>query len=132
MGQVNFLVLPFLLWALWKGSGWILSVAAMIKMSPAILLVPYGVWKDKKMVGTAVLGAIGLSLLGLIVVDFDDQWYFFFEVLPQFSSGKYLDLSVGINLDGNHSIPDIFNRLYPHPDPDLANRVLSPTAKRFS
>lgn len=132
MGQVNFLVLPFLIFAMWKGSGWVLSIAAMIKMSPAILLVPYGLWKEKKMVFGAILGAIALSVLGLSLVGLDEQWYFYTKVLPQFSSGQYLGLSVGINLDGNHSIPDVFNRLYPHPDPQKENVVLSLLAKRLS
>jgi uncharacterized protein YwbE len=132
MGQVNCIVLVFLLGSLWKRSGWLLSIAAMIKMSPAILLIPYGIWKDKKMVVSTVVGGCILSLLGLFVVNWQDQLYFYKEVLPQFSSGKYLDMFVNIDLDSNHSIPNLINRLFPHTDSSLENKILSPLAKNIS
>jgi len=132
MGQVNMIVMAILLFALWKRSGWVLSLASMIKMSPAILLVPYGIWKRKRLVMTAVCGAVLTSLIALFLVDLDKQLYFFLEVLPQFSSGEYLDLKVRINLFGNHSIADIFNHIFPHEDPERRNQILSPLAKNLS
>ena len=113
MGQVNIIVLSVLLLAMYKRSGWLLSIASMVKMSPAILLLPYGIWKKWSLVIHSILGAIGLSLITLWLVDLPTQLYFYRDVLPQFSSGKYLDLKVAISIPGNHSIPDIYNHFLP-------------------
>ena len=125
MGQINLLVLVLMLLALWKKSGGWLSMAAMIKMSPALLLVPMSLFREWSFVLWAVVGAIALSLLSLPIVGLEQQLFFYFDVLPQFSSGRYLDLKIPINLPGNHSVPDIFNQIWP----GTSNQTLSGTAK---
>ena len=129
MGQVNGLVLFLLLLGLWRTNGWLLGSAAMIKMSPAILLLPYGIWKHWRIVATSVITAITLSIIGLLLIDGPTQWHFYRHILPQFSSGSYAGLTVAINFDGNHSLPDLLNRLFPHPDMMLENRKLSSLAR---
>ena len=50
------------------------------------------------------------------------------NVLPQFSSGAYHGLTIPINLPANHSIPDLFNQIWPGEN----QKTLSVTSKRFS
>jgi hypothetical protein len=52
------------------------------------------------------------------------QLRFYREVLPAFGSGDYNGLAVPISLYGNHSLPDVYNLLFPG-----TGRTLSPTAQ---
>ncbi|MFT4974890.1 MAG: hypothetical protein ACI8S6_000773 [Myxococcota bacterium] len=125
MGQANHLVMLFLAVALWRRSGGWLSAAAMSKMSPALLLGLWGarLWWRPFLVAAA--GAVIWSLLALPLIDLPTQLRFYTEVLPGFSSGEYHGLKVPITLPANHSIPDLYNQLWPGPN----SRTLSPTAQ---
>ena len=116
LGQVNGVVALLVALALWKRSGAVLSAAAMIKMSPALYLPIWAVQKRIRPVGVAVAGAIGLSVLALLLVPMPVQLRFFTEVLPGFSSGSYNGLQVPIALNANHSIPNLLDGLWPGPD----------------
>ena len=113
MGQVNILILLFLTIAIFRKKGVFLSAAAMIKMSPAILLVPFGIWKKWTLILTTIAFSIIFSIIFLPIMGISDQITFYREILPQFSSGDYSGLSVPINLTSNHSIPEIWNQLWP-------------------
>jgi hypothetical protein len=76
-----------------------------------------------------VATAVVLSVAALAVVPFGIQLRFFTEVLPAFSSGRYNGLGVGINLFGNHSIPNLYDAIYPAGPMHL---VLSDTARTLS
>jgi hypothetical protein len=52
----------------------------------------------------------------LPLVPFDQQLRFYQEILPGFSTGHYHGLRVPLSLPANHSIPDLFNQLWPGPD----------------
>jgi len=128
MGQANLVVLLLMVLALRWRSGLILSTAAMSKMSPALLLGWWGVRKWWRAIAGAVFGAIALSVLTLPLMDFQTQLRFYTDVLPGFSSGDYHGLTVRISLPANHSIPDMFNQVWP----GETEHVLSASAQRAS
>ena len=85
-------------------------------MSPALHLFGWlasGRWRPALV---AAGGAIALSVLTLPLVDFESQLAFYTDILPGFASGEYHGLKVPITLPANHSIPDLFNQLWPGPD----------------
>lgn len=128
LGQVNGVVAALVALALWRRSGSALSVAAMIKMSPALYLPLWATSGRLRPVLVAAAGAVGLSVLALAVVPLEVQLHFYRDLLPGFSSGSYNDLQVPIDLSANHSIPNALDRLWPGPD---AN-TLSETARRVT
>lgn len=136
MGQANlFALLPALLglWiarlngtavrrsAPWVG-GILLGTAAMFKMSPALFLLFWAMRREWKPCMAAVATAVGLSVLSLPLVPLATQWGFYTQVLPGFAKGEYHGLTVAISLAGNHSIPDIFNSLWPGPNATSLSR----------
>lgn len=97
--------------------GALVGVAAMFKMSPALFL---GWWLLRRRwmpVAAAIAAAVALSVLALPLVGWEAQLRFYREVLPGFGVGDYHGLSVPISLPANHSIPDLFDRLWPGPNP---------------
>ena len=113
MGQVNVMVLMLIAWALQTRNGAPLAAAAMIKMSPALLLWPMALWRHWRFVGMSVVVAVGLSLLALPILGLGQQLDFYLTVLPQFSSGDYSGLTVPVNLIANHSLPELFAQAFP-------------------
>ncbi|MEL6349654.1 MAG: glycosyltransferase family 87 protein, partial [Myxococcota bacterium] len=128
MGQANQLVLLLMCVGLWRTSGLWLSAAAMAKMSPALLLAWWGTRHQWRPVLFAVLGAVGLSVLTLPLVGFDQQINFYQNILPGFSDGDYHGLKIPVTLPGNHSIPDVYNQIWPGP----TKHRLSGTGQRLS
>ena len=125
MGQVNIIVLLLMVWGLYKNQGGVFAAAAMIKMSPALLLLPQIIWKKWRFIGYAIAFAIISSLLTLPIMNIFDQISFYTIVLPQFSSGQYSGLTVPINIDSNHSIPELCGQLFPSKN----TKELSDTAR---
>lgn len=130
MGQANLIaLLPALLglWAArtrpWLG-GVLLGAAAMFKMSPALFLLYWALRRQWRPCVAAVLTAIGLSVVSLPICPLATQIEFYTRVMPGFASGDYHGLTVPISLSANHSIPDIFNTLWPGP----SKTALSPSA----
>jgi hypothetical protein len=116
MGQANLLVMAAAVVGLWRGSGLLIGAAAMAKMSPVLYLVGFGARRAWRPVMGAVFFAISSSVLALPFVDFETQYRFYTEILPGFSTGDYHGLTIPITLPANHSIPDLFNQLWPGPD----------------
>ncbi len=130
MGQANLIALfPALLglWAArtrpWLG-GVLLGAAAMFKMSPALFLLYWALRRQWKPCVGAIGAAIGLTLISLAYCPLPTQVEFYTRVMPGFASGDYYGLTVPISLAANHSIPDIFNTLWPGP----SKTALSSTA----
>lgn len=136
MGQANLPVVALTLWGLafseseaqadWKPwvGGVLVGAAAMLKMSPGLLVLWWlvqGRWRE---VLAACFTAAALSLLSLPVLGVEEQFLFFTKVLPDFSDGGYGGLSVPIELFGNHSIANLWAQIWPGRD------ALSPQAKR--
>lgn len=116
MGQANLLVLLVALIGLWRGNGVALATAAMAKMSPAIYLANWAARRQWQPIVLAVATAIALTLASLPLVGTAAQVRFYTEVLPRFAGGPYHDLTVPITLTANHSIPDLYDQLWPGPD----------------
>jgi len=130
MGQANLIaLLPALLglWAArtrpWLG-GVLLGAAAMFKMSPALFLLYWALKRRWRPCIAATATAVGLTLLSLPLCPVAIQVEFYRDVLPGFARGDYFGLEVPIGLAANHSIPDIFNTLFP----GTSKTALSPTA----
>jgi hypothetical protein len=132
MGQANLLVLVAAVAGLWTRNGALVGAAAMAKMSPALYLVAWAVRRAFRPIAAAVAVAIGSSIVALLWVDFDAQVRFYTEVLPGFSTGNYHGLTVRIGLPANHSIPDLFNQLWPGPDRHTLSASAATAAKACS
>jgi alpha-1,2-mannosyltransferase len=130
VGQADLLVLFLLLagaawtqrWP-WAG-GALLGAAAMCKMSPALLLLYWARRRELRPVLAAIACAAALTVLALPLVRAGFQLRFYAEVLPGFGAGHYHGLDVPIAIP-NHSIPALFNRIWPGPAPSR----LSPAAR---
>ena len=94
-----------------------LGVAGMAKMSPALLLAWATLRGRWRTVVVAAGTAVALSLAALPWVGPATQLRFYAEVLPGFARGDYHDLSVPLTLPSNHSLPELWARLLPGPDP---------------
>lgn len=116
MGQANLLVLLLALIGLWRSNGVAVATAAMAKMSPAIYLASWAARRQWQPVVLAIATAIALTLASLLLVGTAAQVRFYTEVLPRFAGGPYHELTVPITLAANHSIPDLYNQLWPGPD----------------
>jgi hypothetical protein len=125
MGQANLVVLLFAVLGLWRASGVLVSLAAMCKMSPALYLAQWTAERRWRPVIVAICGAFAWSAVALTVAPWKVQLEFYRDVLPGFSTGEYHGLTVPISLPANHSLADIFNRLWPGPN----NHILSSTAR---
>ncbi|MEN9786614.1 MAG: hypothetical protein RLZZ299_1878 [Pseudomonadota bacterium] len=131
MGQANLLALLPALAALAAlarrrevAAGVGLGVAGMAKMSPALLLAWVALRGRWRAFATAAAAAVALSLAALPWVGAATQRRFYAEVLPGFARGDYHDLAVPLTLASNHSLPELWARLLPGPDP----RALGPDA----
>lgn len=126
MGQANLLALAPALAGLAiaekrpVAGGLLVGVAAMLKMSPALFLGWWLIRGNWRAVGAAIATAVALSLAALSMVGPAATLRFYTEVLPGFSKGDYHGLKVPISLEANHSIPDLYNRLFPDPGPFLS------------
>ena len=122
MGQANLLALFPALAGLALArrpviSGVLVGIAGMFKMSPALYLLWFALRRNVRAFAVAGLTAIALTLLSLPLVGPDAQVRFYTQVLPGFLAGDYHDLTVPISLPANHSIPDLYNYLWPGPHP---------------
>jgi hypothetical protein len=140
MGQIN---LPVLLlavagFALAEGGrervgGALLGAAAMAKMAPALFVGLWLLQRRWRPFAWACGTAVALGVASLAVVGPDAQVHFYSQVLPGFSRGDYNGLAVGIDLPGNHSLPDWFDRAWPPgPSPHLALSSMATNASRAS
>lgn len=128
MGQLNIWILTLITFGLARNSGVILGYAAMSKMSPALLFFQWIAQRNWKPVLVCILSVPILSLLTVPLVGFEAQKQFYLEILPEFSSGAYHGLVIPIELPANHSIPDLFNQIWP----SESRHVLSKIAKNLS
>lgn len=134
MGQANLPVLALVIAAAWaeeRGrsplAGALLGLACMLKMSPALIVAWWLLRRRWHAAAWAIGAAVALSLVSLLSVPLDTQVRFYREVLPTFGSGDYNGLAVPIGLFGNHSLPDLYNLVFPG-----GGRILSPAAQSLS
>lgn len=137
MGQVNFPVLLAVIGGLWAAergkpilAGALVGAACMMKMSPALFVVWWLLHRQWRPAFAACGWAVVYSLVTLPLLGLSQQVAFYAHVLPEFSSGSYNGLGVGIDLFGNHSIPNLYDGWFPNGQgPHL---VLSSTARTLS
>ena len=134
MGQVNALVLLLILLGLERlgegserAAGALLGAAAIIKMSPALLVVWLLVRRRFSAVVGALASAVGLMLLALPVVGPASFRHFFGQLLPGFSSG-FPGVALRVDWVGNHSLPSLVQLFAPGERP----RQLSDSARMLS
>jgi hypothetical protein len=120
MGQANLLPLLLVTAGFWAEeeeqpvlAGVLVGTAAMLKMSPALLVFLWLAQRRWRAVGGAVGAAVALSLATLPLVDLPTQLRFYTDILPTFASGGYNGLAVPIDLFGNHSIPNLVDHWFP-------------------
>lgn len=98
------------------GRGPLLAAAAWIKMSPALLLLPWllrRAWRP--LLGVGFASAL-LCLATLPLLSASAQLRFFSEVLPALGQGTYNGMDVPLNLSANHSIASVLHGLFPSGD----------------
>lgn len=138
MGQANLLALTPALAGLLVArtrpalGGILVGTAAMFKMSPALFLLAFAIQRQWRAIAAAVATAVVLSVATLPLVGWEEQVRFYREVLPGFGMGDYHGLTIPIGLPANHSIPNLFDLLWPGPTPTslsataaLASRALA-------
>ena len=134
LGQANAMVLALVLGGVAlvstrpRVAGALVGTAAMLKMSPALVLVWWLARKEYPAVIASVVTAVGLTLLSLLLVSPSSQWAFYTAVLPELSAGHYLGLEIRLDMFGNHSIPNLWYQVFSTGDPyrlPLAARVAS-------
>ncbi len=128
MGQLNLFVGLMMTLAVRHTSGIALGMAAMTKMSPALLFFGWSIDGRRKAITTCVITCFALSFSVSPWISISDQWHFYTKVLPEFSSGAYHGLTVPINIPANHSIPDLFNQWMP----SATQTMLSDSASKWS
>ena len=128
MGQLNIWILCLLSIGLARNAGVIIGYAAMSKMSPALIFFQWIAQRNWRPALYCAISVPVFSVLALPLVGLEAQKQFYFEILPQFSSGEYHGLRIPINLPANHSIPDLFNQVWPAE----SSHSLSKTAKGFA
>jgi hypothetical protein len=60
-----------------------------------------------------LVAIVVLSVLSITVIAVPYHVRFYTDVLPGFGSGHYNGLTVGLNLPGNHSLPNLFDLAWP-------------------
>lgn len=120
MGQANPLVVALALAGLWMHTrerpwlaGVLVGTAAMLKMAPALLLVPWALRRQWRPVAAAVSAAVVWTVISLLWVSAEHQWLFYTQILPQFGTGDYNGLVVKIGMFANHSLPNIWHQIWP-------------------
>jgi hypothetical protein len=119
MGQANFLVLLVTVAGLWLEprrpwlGGALVGAACMWKMSPALFVAWWLLHRRWQPAAAAVITAIALSIAALPLAGPAEQLRFYTEILPGFGSGNYNGLTIRIDMFGNHSVPNVFEQLWP-------------------
>ena len=125
MGQANLPVLALMIMGLAAAEGpkrrevlggALVGVAAMMKMSPGLLVAWWLVRGRWRAAVAACVAAVLLTLLTLPLLGPALQLHFYRDVLPGFGSGDYHGLKVPLTLFGNHSLPNLWAQLFPAKD----------------
>ena len=118
LGQANVATLLPIVLALWsierrgRAGGW-LAGAALLKMSPALLLAPFALQRRwRAFFGAMVVAGIGITL-SFVLVRPAPQLRFWTEVLPGFFGGGWHGLQIPVVGPTNLSLAAEFARLYP-------------------
>ena len=133
LGQANMPVLLLVALGLSRERRWpvfagiCVGLAAMAKMSPALLVAWWALRRRWTAVIAAGATAVATTVLTLPLLSASHQLAFYTEVLPALASGAYGGLVIKIEMFGNHSIPNLWHQYFPSGTNQLsiAARVLS-------
>ena len=92
-GQINILILALIVFDLlprkrFIPQGWLIGVAAAIKITPAVMLLYFLVRKDVRGIAMAVVGFLGATLVGLVRSPSQTWEFWFTRVLEMNDSTK--------------------------------------------
>jgi hypothetical protein len=119
LGQANFPVLLAVLVGLATERRWpvlagvAVGLAAMWKMSPALVVAWWLLHRRWPAVAAAVGTAIGSTLLTLPLLGAAPQLGFYRDVLPGLQRGEYNGLVIQIGMFANHSVPNLLHQAFP-------------------
>lgn len=130
LGQANFPVLLLVVGGLASERRWpvlagvAVGLAAMFKMSPALLVAWWLLQGRWRAAAAAVATAVISSVATLPLVGLDHQVAFYRDVLPGLQRGEYNGLKIQIGMFANHSVPNLLHQAFPS-----GGNVLSPLAR---
>jgi hypothetical protein len=133
LGQANFPVLLAVVAGLSVERRWpvvagvAIGLAAMWKMSPALLVGWWLLRGRMPAAAAAIATAIGASLLTLPLLGWSEQLGFYRTVLPGLQRGDYNGLQIQIGMFANHSVPNLLHQALPS-----GGNTLSPLARGAS
>jgi alpha-1,2-mannosyltransferase len=128
LGQVNGVLALLVGLGAWRARGAPIAVAALLKMSPAVLLVRFLAARRWRALFMGVGVGVGGLAASLLVVDIALFRRFFVEILPGLSDGGWNGLGVPLSFRANHSLPGLLDGLFPGPD----DATLSGTARTLA
>lgn len=111
VGQINPALILLMAWAFSRRSGAGVAAAALVKMSPAALLLPWALQGRLRPLAAAALATLGLSAAALLLVDLPTQAAFWTTTLPALAAGSWNGMSVPLDLPANHSVPNLLHKL---------------------
>lgn len=136
LGQANSLVIALALAGVWlaqsgRGQGAELAGGALVgaatafKLSPVLILAWWALHRRGWRVAGGLLAGGLLLLASMLTIPAEVHLSFYTEVLPGLGSGAYSGLTVPIDIFGNHSFAQVYDRWWP-----TADAALSATAHR--
>ena len=123
LGQVNGLVALLIGISAWRGRGGPVAVAALLKMSPAVLLLRFVAARRWRAFALGVGIGVGGLALSAGIVGVELTLTFFRDVLPGLSDGGWNGLGVPLSFRANHSLTGFLNGLFPGPDEETLSTV---------
>ena len=113
VGQINPTIALLAAWGFSRRRAAGVAGAAWIKMSPAILLVPWVLRRQWRPLAATALVSLVFVAAALPLAAPETQLRFFTVVLPGLGAGSYNGMSVPLDLNANHSLANVFHQLLP-------------------
>lgn len=127
LGQVNGLVAFLIGIAASRSRGAPVALAALIKMSPAVLLLRFLAARSWQPLLTGLGVGLGVLALSAGLVGVECSVRFVRDVLPGLSDGGWNGLGIPLDFRANHSLAGMLNGVFPGPD----DGTLSQTARQL-
>ncbi len=93
--------------------GWLIGIAAAIKLTPLVMLFVFLIKKDFRALVSAAVGAIGATVLGA-VINAKETWAFYTDAI--FVMNDNSKIGVNVAYISNQSIKGVLTRLWPSND----------------
>ncbi|MEC8424628.1 MAG: glycosyltransferase family 87 protein [Myxococcota bacterium] len=127
LGQVNGVIALLVGLAASRSRGVPVAVAALLKMSPAVLLLRFLAARSWRPLLAGLGVGLGALVLSVGIAGVECSMRFFRDVLPGLSDGGWNGLGIPLDFRANHSLAGMLNAAFPGPD----DVTLSQTARRF-